>query len=375
MGYVLNPVDVMHFGTGKSSTAIDSHIIPTYSTPSIFTLAGGFRNIIFEKRNIDLEYVIEYVRKNYNNDEQLNALINNLQIIGPFIWKNGEILFSTPNDFFIVKDETDEDIVPCEWLKVKKLNIKFDENFNLDYIPWFYKRFRVDSANGWFINIEGLKKYLLLEKINKNYIVKFEDIFEKSVRPGIKINKEKRKAEEHHLYFEEYVSFKNDNFSFYVELNDDIENEIGNQNIIFLGGERKFMNGYRINYSIKDELYKIKEQIKKEVLKTGIFKLIFLTPAVFNSGWKMNIKGAEILACIIDRPIMIGGFDMARMIPKPGRKFITPGSVYIVKVQKDNLEEIFERLYFNDSLTDDFKDLGFGKTIIGLTNLKEDIYD
>lgn len=370
MGYLIKPIDVMHFGTGKSSTAIDSHIISSNFIPSIFTLAGAFRNAIFEKRNISLDDVINYVRNDSKDDKTLNNLINNLEVIGPFIHEEDKLFFQIPKDIIKKKNK----FISSDFLMLKKIKVKFDKLIDLEYLPWFYTKERLDDFDERFINLDGLKRYLLAEEIENNSFKKTKDFFTKITRPGIKINKEKKRAEEHHLYFEEYVTFINNGISFYLELNSEYENDIGNKIIIPLGGERRWFVGEKIDFNLRKKLLEIKDEIKKEILKKGIFKLLFLTPAIFKNGWKIEINGLKILGCMIDRYLNIGGWDMARIIPKANKRYIQSGSVYICKAERDKIEDIFERFYLNESLTDDYAGLGFGKTIIGLTNLKEEWY-
>lgn len=110
------------------------------------------------------------------------------------------------------------------------------------------------------------------------------------------------------------------------------------------------------------------------------FKIYLATPALFIEGFMPKIleqKGLTLLTAAIDKPIHIGGWDIAGNRPKPMLQAVPAGSVYYVQAATPQLaqeiateihgksisEYYYESRYSN--YTFDSKKQGFGIAFIG----------
>lgn len=369
MALLLSPIDVLHFGTGKGSVAVDTHIIKTNRFPYPFTIAGALRSYIMSKKGLSPSLLAEYLRGEVTQNEEYDKLLYGLNIIGPFLFKEGVIYFNIPFDILCSPEERS---LNKAFLEGKVLNpLQYPDlimDMELSYIPWLFSRERMKYKKG-IISLEEFKEYLLgKEKVtfeNENII-----FVDNQRRPGIKIDRDTRTAEEHYLYFEEFVTFNNNDnkqVGYYIETS--LETEMDSEFIAPLGGENKWIYGEKLDRSLKEEFNSLKEKIKQEVVKdNGYFKLIFLTPAYFKNGWKPQMDNIEIMGAVLNRPENIGGWDMATMTSTPIRRYVPAGSVYYCKTE--DIENLFEN-YFLNTISDEFGGYGFGLCVIGKLNKEE----
>jgi CRISPR-associated protein Cmr3 len=94
--------------------------------------------------------------------------------------------------------------------------------------------------------------------------------------------------------------------------------------ILKLGGE-----GKTANYEVIEKPFE-KPKLSDEKIW---FKLYFQTPAFFESGNGIselsNLIHAKLFSVSIGKPLSIGGFDLKEQRPKPMRKFVPAGSIYV----------------------------------------------
>lgn len=76
------------------------------------------------------------------------------------------------------------------------------------------------------------------------------------------------------------------------------------------------------------------DQIRDEVMKTGRVRVILMTPAVFEHGWKPTWLLSDpdvqprVRAAAVGRPVTLSGWDLQKGAPKPSRRLAPEGSVY-----------------------------------------------
>lgn len=101
----------------------------------------------------------------------------------------------------------------------------------------------------------------------------------------------------------------------------------------------------------------------------GRFKLYFATPAYFATGWQPDNWGkfigggsVRLIAAALPRAQPLGGFDMARRLHKPMRRFVPPGSVFFF--ESDD-EVTVPEVITNDQGKARLGQIGFGQVFIG----------
>jgi CRISPR-associated protein Cmr3 len=109
-------------------------------------------------------------------------------------------------------------------------------------------------------------------------------------------------------------------------------------------------------------------------------RLVLLTPAVFEAGWRPGsgagqlLAGSEgvrveLVAACVPRPETISGWDFARNAPKRSRRLVSAGSVYWLDLQGSPEERVrwAERVWLSN-VSDDEQDRrdGFGLAVVGV---------
>ncbi|MBI2863665.1 MAG: hypothetical protein HYX94_03785 [Chloroflexi bacterium] len=92
------------------------------------------------------------------------------------------------------------------------------------------------------------------------------------------------------------------------------------------------------------------------------FKVVFLTPTFFAKGWQPGdwsaLLGSPVVfrGAAVGKPVVLGGFDMAKKRHKPARRYVPAGSVYFFEgTPPQGLQSISE---FGGNI-------GFGQFLIG----------
>lgn len=98
------------------------------------------------------------------------------------------------------------------------------------------------------------------------------------------------------------------------------------------------------------------------------FRLYLATPAFFQDGWRPRDWGdffegeLQLVAAAIARYEAVGGFDIARGLPKPSRRYVPAGSVYYFRCGGP-VRWRAER--GNPAFTEDGAQVGYGQFLIG----------
>ena len=397
MGIVIKPFDVGHFGTGKGSSAADVHSIESFNLPTHFTLAGALRSEILRRKGKKPEDLGAYLNKKENVDDYYDKLLYSPKIFGPYIVSelalnslNEEMLLPLPLNIYKISKKQEhrkgEEYIYAYWKKIDN-NLITDLEKGIEFLPWVRNRKRYEFQAG-FLSLDNFKKYLLgdLEKegkLEQNGFVEISPI--KMSRPGIKIKSETGTVEEGHLYFEEYVYFayhEDDNskeFYLYIEseLEDELFSEDKKDGLMPLGGENRYVQYKKVEFSFKEELDKVKEDVINAICEVSsskgeiYFNLVLLTPACFKDGWKPDIPDVEIVGATLERPLKYSGWDMATNSPAPTRSFVRAGSIYLCRTKDKG---ILGDLYLSP-ISEEYSGLGLGIVVPGVPKIykhKED---
>lgn len=105
-----------------------------------------------------------------------------------------------------------------------------------------------------------------------------------------------------------------------------------------LGGERRLMHWRPTSY----ELPKVPAQLAGQIAASGHCRVVLLTPACFAAGWgpdyllqTRETVTPKLQAAIVGPPLVISGWDLAARGPKPTRRLVPAGSVYYLKMSRD----------------------------------------
>lgn len=142
--------------------------------------------------------------------------------------------------------------------------------------------------------------------------------------------------------------------------------ELPNSGFLKLGGEGKAASYNKYNESIKVNFPKFEDDKQ--------FKIILVTPAIFNNGWLSNWINKDtipntdckvkLITAAIGKPINIGGFDMQKRMPKPMYKGVPAGSVYYFELQKGTMNDV-KKMFHQKAISDVYPEQGFGIAYVG----------
>lgn len=145
------------------------------------------------------------------------------------------------------------------------------------------------------------------------------------------------------------------------------------QGVGSLGGERRTMvwqpGGKPLPTTIPGKL------TDKIIQSKGYCRLILLTPAYFEEGWRptwlvnkeTNIK-VELKAAVVGKPQTVSGWDFVARGPKPTRRLVPAGSVYFLQLSGTDAaikKWLKDTWLQNISDTSDDQLAGFGLAAIG----------
>jgi CRISPR-associated protein Cmr3 len=144
----------------------------------------------------------------------------------------------------------------------------------------------------------------------------------------------------------------------------------------FLGGERRLVAWRKSNVSLPV----CPTPLKKHVSEYRHCRIVLLTPAYFELGWKptwlfSEIQGVapRLQAIAIGRPHIASGWDMDTRRPKPARRLAPAGTVLFLELSgnDDAIERWVDRMWMS-SVSDGEQDRldGFGLAAVGVWNGK-----
>lgn len=245
---------------------------------------------------------------------------------------------------------------------------------------WFHKDMHLEAANGWITNV-GMQRYLQGKAHSSESFFPAEEVinshktlFEREERTGIARDRTMRSAREGLLYSIEYIHLK-EGVGFFAEFSG--TKLLSDFGVINLGGDRRPAR-YQLAQAISPTLDKVKEHIAEHKR----FKLVLVTPALFENGWRprwideRTLDGSfgdvriKLKASALNRSVGIGGFDLVRQFPKPIHRFVPAGSVYFYEVLDGDVDKVLETFHAK-SLSEDMPDFpetakqGFGYSLIG----------
>lgn len=355
---IIEPLDLLLFRDGKPFSAGDDHLARSIFPPLPSTLTGFIRTKLFLDCDKDWEKV-----KGKFGDIGGPRGYGDFRLCGFSIRKNGVDYVPVPGDILKVKD-TDEHISvkPC----CSDLHFKIHSNFpaeNYQHL-WAAVPESLEETKG-FISIDSLFDCLCGEIPKK--VLSETEFIERELRTSIEMNKDSHSAKEGQLFSVEFLRPK-DGVAFHVRF--DGVRWPGESGLDTLGGERRPVKWEISNNWQPPSTDAIQHLIKKN----GRFKLVLLTPAVFDNGWqpgqrfktimkKMGIK-ARLVGAAVKRPIQIGGFDLKNERPKPMLPGAPAGSVYFYETQSGDASTLAHDLMFR-CISDVDWEAGFGLAAVG----------
>lgn len=314
-----------------------------------------------------------FFSQNPNEFKNANTTIDptkNLEINGIYFEFGNDIYFPIPLD--VVKKKNNQDDLAFMLNKTESIELSNSPLPNNVLKPSFIDE--VETVEDGLINLSTMQSYLQ-NKIDSNGMpfLKLSELVQSEPKIGIGRENQTRKSSEGKLYrvgmrrLEEMKKFKSQTNKLLILVNFS-GLPLCQSGFLKFGAESKIASYKKYK---DDDFLNINPMSIQDNEKT-IFKLYLLTPAIFEQGWKPNLKDNQILkgldlelvSASIGKPVYIGGFDMQKKIPKPMRKAVPQGSVYYFRTKK-SFPEIFESLSCKSISESDSDKEGYGICLIG----------
>lgn len=374
---IIKPMDTLFFRDSKPFTAGEG-TTADFNFPSPLTFFGSIGNAVLD--STDEADTKKFITAGHSKLGKYDPELKNtlLKLKGPFLYKNGNIFLPPPANLWVAKGGTGYKPYPAlPYDRDGKWDIK-NEHLKPLQIKKVDFEIKPLDKNKW-ISIEDLMKYL-----SGNHEVfsarSLEEFFIKEIKYGHAISRDSQTVEKGYLYtsthirFRDELEFKNyDETGFIIVVDGILEKDL-QDNIIYLGGERREAI-ITINDLRKGKLIPEQPEVVQKIQASKRFFIYLATPAIFKNGWYIDLpsefKGAELVGAAVNKPEFISGWKINENMkgePRSIKKAAPAGSVYFFESKSWNdqkFEELYKKYNFNESLSDDYPSAGFGIGLIG----------
>lgn len=357
----IKPYDNTFFRLGNNFEFKISNVIQTKNVAYPSTFFGAIFTAILANND---EFRERFLSVDKNTD---HLEILNIKQIYLYDEKQGMTYIKAPRDIFINNNEV-------KFGKFKEIKSGGSSISYPYYLEEPYGN-ELERADCYFVSIKDFyDKYRY--KVLDNIDLKQEDeIFIKNVKTGIALDKSTGIVKESLLYTIEQTEFKNitedyygNDWSFVVEyaidnnfLKKHAYPEVKNldKGELKLGGETKVCTYEIIENS---DINEFKSKTSQGFLKPGEkLKVILTSDSYFTKSFaKLFNDDMKILALVNDKPIYIGGFDVAKNKEKAMYKGYSAGTVLLL--QNESGKDINLQKYLDMRLRNELKN-GFNEYI------------
>jgi CRISPR-associated protein Cmr3 len=369
MRLFIRPNDVLMFRDGKPFSGGDDHFARGACPPPPSTIYGALRSHILSLAWSEFDsFAVQGARIPASLTEEVGSPQGPGSLeLGQFLLArslNGstERFFPVPRD---ISREKGGDEMSLRLLQPQELpGVRTDLPATMLHM-WHATEQALEQASG-FLSHEDMKNYLNGKTPGKT--ITAADLFQPEERTGTRKSRSSRSVESGGLYSVEYFRFEED-CGFALEVRG--TRTLPTKGILRLGGDHRSA-GYSETTWQEIET----EPIKKIIERTGRFKIILLSPAIFGQGWlpagiapdslegSVNEVQLRIRSAALGRPLGMGGFDIARKAPKTMKRAVPPGSVYYAELIGGNVDALFESVWLKP-VSDERTNEGFGISLIG----------
>lgn len=355
---IIEPIDTLFFRDGKPFSMGDQTAAFGIFPPYPSTVYGAIRTgIISQNQGLSSFYTGGMADEIGTIDDSSSA---SFKLKGVFLYKSDDDYLFLPAPLDLVT----EDNKTAKRTRIKQ-DAPFSSNIKIDQYLFSLEMEKAQSVKGYYIKHTDLKSYL--NSSRDEFDIYPEKIFCRvEYRTGIKIDSKTKTVEEGNLYRVGMRRFEKE-FSLACDLEG--TPSLRKEGVLKLGGEGKTVRYQTSEFQLPDT----KETVIKRIKETGIIKIYFAIPAIFEKGWfpdEKIINGPdyklELITASIGSPVSIGGWDMARGARgghKTMMRGVPAGSVYYFKILNGDVENIYQHLHYRN--ISERANEGFGLIMVG----------
>lgn len=355
----IDALDTLFFRDGKPFSLGEETWAEGLFPPSPSVVYGALRSLYFSLHPHQMDKAGE------DDDPS-----QNLQIKGLYFLINDKLHITCPLDY--VQEKQDEETYLLQ-LQSLPSNIT-GSSARLSHCLTPPKDIQVENVEG-MIDQRTLEEYAL-ENYSQRGIRPWSEYLQVEAKVGIGRSKITNTTREGLLYRVGMVRPANSEGQHTERLSIVIDFEglpatdtLPKQGFFRLGGE-----GKAVRYEVLESALELPSQV---VAGQDIFKLLLLTPALFDNGWcpgsidpntgkgtlsidSQKTVEVELLAAATGKPVPIGGFDMKTKSPKYMLKAVPAGATYYFRLANAEDAPLLQQKFRPASLSDQRAREGFG---------------
>lgn len=318
--YFIEPVDTLSMRGNKLFGEPGSYGESDFP-PRPSVLSGAFRSVLFVQCHGDLDYVL-------NSPFMLSA------VFPARMEANGRLEHFLPLPADIVVTQGGEQILRQQPTDLASV-IQHNQNHRLPMMAVLRQKKAAKAEAGWLLNTAGIQAYLDGEALGSYHLCRQEALWLAETRVGIGLDACTRTVDKGKLFSVEHtVPLHTEHDGAMVGLLVSIQGKdekLPAEGFLRLGGDGRAAR-YR----------KVMSPVFPRTTLTQRFKLVLLTPGLFEKGWlpdgvneteenywlEMDGLRARLACASIPRAEVISGWDIAKWQPKPAEQVAPAGSVY-----------------------------------------------
>lgn len=363
----IDALDTLFFRDGKPFTGGEDVWANMQFPPLPSVLYGALRSKYFAEHPSDLKYA----EKADDPSTKATDPSAKLKITAIALQTEDSLLFPAPLDYAKIKGKKNDhgkSQLLKDWIPSVISNCSMNDVLSNE------PDIIVKPIEHGYLDNNALSAYLQGKEDEIRYTV-LSQYMETEPKIGIKRQNTTHATQEGMLYrvemkrLEGRMGGTHKHLSLFVECNGILLPESG---ILRIGGE-----GKAATYMPS------KAEFPPKPMLTGKrFKLYFASPAIFTHGWRPNwlkqIEGdnkimfqgtygnleLRLVTAIIGKPIFVGGFNMKPPSPKPMRKAVPAGSIYVFELIKGTIQEAVDAFH-GSTISEYDSQQGFGLTFVG----------
>lgn len=220
---------------------------------------------------------------------------------------------------------------------------------------------KTESVHGHLLDFEATQRYVNGDASAHFGTIRLSELVKHEHKIGIGRDRETNRTKEGLLFrlvANRFEDEKHGGLSLLVELHTPESQplKVGKHAVLPLGGERRSVTAKPTSEPFLP---------KRPNIRGKHLKIVLLTPALCGS-WFPEISGLTLVAAALGKPVSVGGWDVLKQEPKPMRRAIPAGSVFLYKAEsEEKANEIAEKLH-GESLCKPGEDQmnGFGLCIV-----------
>ncbi|MBW8878462.1 MAG: hypothetical protein JF614_26175 [Acidobacteria bacterium] len=386
--FELVPSDVLFFRDGKPSTMGADHYLRSLFPPFPSTLYGAVRTRRLLDSGVELEGLVEasWSRRLEGLTGEVGAWggFGSLELRGPWLIRDQEVLLPAPADLGITlkcalrsKEERPkidqvvrfrpvDDADRRRWSH--PLTLLFPFTFDgQEWKPWKISEPRT-VAGEWFLSPKGLSAWRSGGAPEPEDFVHSTDLWHSETRTGVGLETDRRTSKQGLLYTFGFVRLQTG-----VSLGFEVKGSgLQPDGLVRLGGEAR-----TASLQAGPALPAFGGGPA-----SGRFSLCFATPALSATGGYppgfaadrlegiLGGRRCRLVGAAVSRFVLAGGWDLARQFPKPLRRAIPAGSVFLFEPMEGETVSPgdLDGHCFSDFPGEELARQGFGLAVAGVSH-------